>query len=37
MGMNRNTPQGQIEHFIITHRAHPFTRDVNETLIFYKI
>ena len=35
MGMNRSTPQEQIEHFIITHRAHPFTRDVNETLILY--
>lgn len=34
-GMNKTTPQEKIEDFIIQNNAHPFTVDVNETLILY--
>jgi hypothetical protein len=33
--MDKRTPQEKIEDFIIQSKAHPFTVDVNETLILY--
>lgn len=37
MGMDKKTPQEKIEEFIMSNKAHPFTVDVNETLILYNI
>ena len=36
MGMDKLTPREKIEQFIIKNQPHPFTWDVNETLILYK-
>lgn len=35
VGMDKATPQEKIEDFLIQTQAHPFTVDVNETLILY--
>ncbi len=35
LNMGKKTPQTKIEEYIINQRAHPFTVDVNETLILY--
>jgi len=36
LGMDKLTPQQKIEQFIINSQPHPFTVNVNETLILYK-
>jgi transposase InsO family protein len=35
LNMGKKTPQAKIEEYIINQRVHPFTVDVNETLILY--
>jgi len=37
VGMDKQTPQEKIEEFILSNHVHPFTVDVNETLILYII
>lgn len=37
LNMGKKTPQAKIEEYIINQQAHPFTVDVNETLILYNL
>jgi len=37
VGMNKTTPQDSIAEFILQTKAHPFTVDINETLILYTL